>query len=328
MGSNSITKNRFVLLCFMAAMVLLLMTGCGSSASNSKTHSSNVIAQELKEAIPSDKMLLLYDGENSLLVSVSDDNVDVSARVGRNSDIADFAEAVCPLITKVADENGCVVGTISLNAYDKDVKDGTFVNWRSYDGETGTFVVEADGVLRQNTDINFIRNYFEVVTLPDEILSFLKGEWQQNGNKYSRLILDETSVNFVSEMKIGSKEHCNVSTFKYGYDDEGNLSVCNKGGQVCYSIAWDNDGLLHIKDIHKPDDEDVYSKISDNTDVPSEKVEPTIGMTEDEVLSSTWGTPEKRNVTTTTGGTREQWVYDNGYIYFTDGIVTSIQETK
>lgn len=51
-----------------------------------------------------------------------------------------------------------------------------------------------------------------------------------------------------------------------------------------------------------------------------------IGMTKDEVLGSSWGNPEDINKTTTQYGTHEQWVYGTrSYLYFDDGILTSIQ---
>ncbi len=54
-----------------------------------------------------------------------------------------------------------------------------------------------------------------------------------------------------------------------------------------------------------------------------------IGMNVDDVLSSKWGKPDRINKTTTKYGTTEQWCYENNnYVYFTNGIVTSIQETK
>lgn len=54
--------------------------------------------------------------------------------------------------------------------------------------------------------------------------------------------------------------------------------------------------------------------------------EPAIGMTTDEVLSSKWGKPNKKNVTTTASGTSEQWIYDYyGYVYLDNGVVTTIQ---
>lgn len=62
-------------------------------------------------------------------------------------------------------------------------------------------------------------------------------------------------------------------------------------------------------------------------DAPVQKVKPEIGMTELEVMKTTWGAPEKKNTTTTSGGTSEQWVYsDNRYVYLDNGIVTAIQE--
>jgi hypothetical protein len=54
---------------------------------------------------------------------------------------------------------------------------------------------------------------------------------------------------------------------------------------------------------------------------------PTIGMHQWEVLISDWGSPTKKNKTTTADGEREQWVYDGGrYLYFDDGKLTAIQQ--
>lgn len=51
----------------------------------------------------------------------------------------------------------------------------------------------------------------------------------------------------------------------------------------------------------------------------------SIGMSAEDVLASSWGRPEKVNRTTTAMGTREQWVYDSGYLYFTNGRLTAVQ---
>jgi hypothetical protein len=55
-----------------------------------------------------------------------------------------------------------------------------------------------------------------------------------------------------------------------------------------------------------------------------------VGMTEQDVLDSSWGRPDDINRTVTSYGTSEQWVYDRGgfnynFLYFDDGILTSIQ---
>jgi len=51
----------------------------------------------------------------------------------------------------------------------------------------------------------------------------------------------------------------------------------------------------------------------------------TIGMTDQDALDSSWGKPRKINRTTNAYGVSEQWVYDGGYLYFKDGVLTSIQ---
>lgn len=54
---------------------------------------------------------------------------------------------------------------------------------------------------------------------------------------------------------------------------------------------------------------------------------PEIGMTAEEVKKTSWGNPDKINKDTYAWGTTEQWVYSNkGYVYFRDGIVSSISE--
>ena len=58
--------------------------------------------------------------------------------------------------------------------------------------------------------------------------------------------------------------------------------------------------------------------------------EPKIGMTKAEAYKSSWGYPDKENVTKSVHGTSEQWVYRRGsnsqYLYFKDGILTTIQD--
>lgn len=51
----------------------------------------------------------------------------------------------------------------------------------------------------------------------------------------------------------------------------------------------------------------------------------SIGMSQEEVIASSWGKPRKINRTTRATSTREQWVYDGGYLYFQDGVLTTIQ---
>jgi hypothetical protein len=51
----------------------------------------------------------------------------------------------------------------------------------------------------------------------------------------------------------------------------------------------------------------------------------SIGMTQKEVLASSWGLPQKVNTTTRASGVSEQWVYVGGYLYFENGVLRTIQ---
>jgi len=49
-----------------------------------------------------------------------------------------------------------------------------------------------------------------------------------------------------------------------------------------------------------------------------------IGMTAMQCLQS-WGRPDDINRTITANGRHEQWVYGSKYLYFDDGVLTTIQ---
>lgn len=51
----------------------------------------------------------------------------------------------------------------------------------------------------------------------------------------------------------------------------------------------------------------------------------TLGMSQQDVLDSSWGRPNKVNKTTTAHGTTEQWVYGGGYLYFDNGLLKTVQ---
>jgi len=51
----------------------------------------------------------------------------------------------------------------------------------------------------------------------------------------------------------------------------------------------------------------------------------SIGMTEEEVLQSSWGAPRTVNKTTRANSISAQWVYDGGYLYFENGALRTIQ---
>ena len=174
---------------------------------------------------------------------------------------------------------------------------------------------EADGTAIPEPEIDF-----------GDDLDIYQGEWQQTDSRYLSVNINGAEVNFIHETSIKDKSYRSVNTFIFSYDDSGTLIVANQHSQPCYNISIDENGVLSISNISGKSDVRTYTKVSDNVDVPAETLEPAIGMTENEVYASPWGAPKKKNRTETAYGVREQWVYDEGYIYFEDGRVTSIQD--
>ena len=64
-----------------------------------------------------------------------------------------------------------------------------------------------------------------------------------------------------------------------------------------------------------------------NADAVRANQTPSVGMAADDLRASGWGSPSSVNRTTTSYGTREQWVYGGGrYVYVERGRVVAVQD--
>lgn len=169
------------------------------------------------------------------------------------------------------------------------------------------------------------------VSEPDkfgDMLDPYQGEWKRADIESDvwRLMIDGSQISNVCYDT--DRTVLEVKEYEFDLDDAGNLIV-TEYGKPRYVYTIDENGQLVSKK-NGTSTTAFYEKVSDTADVPpdapEEKLEPAIGMTESEVYASTWGTPKKKNRTETANSVREQWVYDEGYIYFEDGRVTSIQD--
>ena len=166
----------------------------------------------------------------------------------------------------------------------------------------------------------------EDLEIDASLLEPFQGEWKLF-NSNIKLIINGREVNSIHYDYEKKDEVVNIYTFYFELDESGNLVVSNSYSQPRFTLTILEDGTLSSSSIPADNDEpDIYTYVSDNTTLPVIKDEPSIGMNEEQVKASTWGYPKKRNSTTTKSGTREQWVYDSGYIYLENGIVTAIQE--
>ena len=165
---------------------------------------------------------------------------------------------------------------------------------------------------------------------PDKFGNMLdpfQGEWKRADIESDvwRLMIDGSQISNVCYDTDGTV--LEVKEYEFDLDDAGNL-VVTEYGKPRYIYTIDENGQL-VSEKNGTGTTTFYEKVSDTAnvpDAPEEKLEPAIGMTESEVYASTWGTPKKINRTETAYGVREQWVYDEGYIYLKDGRVTSIQD--
>lgn len=140
----------------------------------------------------------------------------------------------------------------------------------------------------------------------------------------------DTKVVIVGNMVYFSYTYDNygtdVESYETYYDNNG-LTIMDSTDRI--TINEKGNLVYTTKDYLGKEVYDEYMIISRNTEIPIsyKKSEPTIGMTKSEVENSTWGKPNKINKTTTQYRVHEQWVYSgNRYLYFDDGILTSIQE--
>lgn len=178
--------------------------------------------------------------------------------------------------------------------------------------------------LSQNT--NIIMYQYNKSNLYLDGTTYYKGRFN---TRTIKLICDET-LTTCKQIVLNTVDEngYHQETFDENADDIYYISsyvfsenlITEKTHYINNKYELDNDTIL------------TYKKISDVVELPPERQEteypqePKIGMTKEEVRKSTWGYPEKINKDTYSWGVKEQWVYDNGYIYFKNGIVTSISE--
>ena len=99
-------------------------------------------------------------------------------------------------------------------------------------------------------------------------------------------------------------------------DGKRAIQVINATGPMEHHIKWQDANPQPLSE----DDKRVFDgKIS-------------VGMSAVQVMWS-WGVPNKKNTTTTSVGTHEQWIYGNPlshaqYVYLENGVLTTIQESK
>lgn len=152
------------------------------------------------------------------------------------------------------------------------------------------------------------------------ILTLLQGEWtsEEAGDKPKRTFSGWDVV--YSSISIFTNRYAG-SQYQYNLLTDGTIEI----GLYKFYVK---EGSLYQKRYNTLPDLK-FKKISNDTTLPTliTLEDPRIGMTAEEVIASTWGAPEDKNITETTYKVYEQWCYSGyRYIYFENGIVTAIQK--
>jgi hypothetical protein len=150
-------------------------------------------------------------------------------------------------------------------------------------------------------------------------------EFYENGKKLSIDFQNQLKLNFEfdeSILKVKINEQINATT-KVEFFDRS-MFVYENDAQylnICFSDIAPTEHTLKLVQMQKDEEERIFK---------NRKGGVRIGMTAKHVREKTdWGEPKSINATTTSRGTREQWVYGDGdYLYFRNGILDTIQQRK
>ena len=156
-------------------------------------------------------------------------------------------------------------------------------------------------------------------------------------NKYTGTFLNTTYSNDKVVLSSGTilTRYLDYSSAKILISEDYSCNFLDDFSLKCQSKLWHDRSTAMVKlqddkliinynsfDEYKTEE---YSKKSNTLNRPDDYKEPEIGMSKNEVLNSTWGSPKKKNIDKFSWGTYEQWVYSNNrYIYIENDKVTSI----
>ena len=178
---------------------------------------------------------------------------------------------------------------------------------------TRGFIIKLSDREERNTLISGIHkndNYVDMQTVDYDFIY---------GNRTANLYNGELKKNN-EKNTINTEKYCNF--FTGSNTDSGNSYYVYEDKEKYQKIIDENRVFFnYLREYAK-----VYESNRVDKTTPEQIKEPKVGMTPEEVKKSTWGSPKKINKDTYSWGTTEQWVYNQGYIYFTNGKVTSISE--
>lgn len=140
---------------------------------------------------------------------------------------------------------------------------------------------------------------------------------------------------YFGKLSISNLERCKVVSLNWGFTSLAPIRfnlVCdgNKSGFWDGSMHAENAIGIHLPfpiAWHAKDPKTMYPQWSAEIWKAVETAKIKIGMTP-EMAEMSWGKPKKINQDVGSWGIHEQWIYDEQYLYFENGKLTSFQSPK
>ena len=290
-------KKLAYLLCII--LVAVSLTGCNDKKENT--------IDDVKELTPQEK----YDKAMTLLENDEKSAIEILREIPDFKDVKTYIDNY--------DFKHRFDGTYFMFTGDIDSAKETSPSYR----------IVIDG-LNQNT--TFTRYQYNIDDIYLNGYTYYKGRYNTFINK---LVCDDT---FSTCKQIVLSTVDENKYYQQTFDE--NAEDIYKISTYVFSKDLITEHTHYIKKIYSLDVDSTitYKKISNAVELPPERQdtqqpqEPKVGMTKEEVerstiLSQKTGQSIKKiNKDTYSWGTKEQWVYDRGYIYFRNDVVTSISE--
>lgn len=159
--------------------------------------------------------------------------------------------------------------------------------------------------------------------------------WNNRLTHISTTTIEPEDGTYFGKLPLSNLEHCKVIGVEWGFTNLAPIRfnlTCdgNKSG------FWD--GSMHADNVigvfrpfpiawHTKDPKAMYPKWSAEIWKTIEATKIKIGMTP-EMAEMSWGKPQKINQDSGSWGIHEQWIYDDQYLYFENGKLTSFQSPK
>lgn len=147
-------------------------------------------------------------------------------------------------------------------------------------------------------------------------------------------LLDCQGIEFANFEMIPSGQIVKLTDY---YNDYFTVSISGKSGYIYYAYLDGVSGLEVFKKEHHKEHEgltiepcrlqQMKKKYGATIGVLAYQGKPWIGMSAS-IAVDLFGEPKNKNTTQIAGYKGEQWVYTDRYMYFDNGVLTGIQESK